>query len=251
MDILFIKVFYYVSFAGYLLAFILTLKPSWIHIFKKVFTVSLVLNGAVFVLFWYRSGHFPFSEGFAESYVAMGFVLAMMSLLLSDSTSSPLLLGRYESTGIILLYAFSLGESLDPSSYLYWYNYPSVFCFFFFRIVSIAVMLFGAAFFAVGLNPPRSVESGVGVDMKGGRNYLLLGALLFLVSEICGAWWSAKASGDFWQFSPPFFTSAATFLLFMIPFHWPPVWSRKRRVKTFISACIPVLILVVVMIRNH
>ena len=251
MDALFVKILYYLSFAGYLLAFILTLKPSYIGIFKKVFIVSVFLNGAAFILFWYRSGHFPFSEGFAESFVTMGFVLGAMSLLLSVPTSSRRLLGRYESAATTLLYIYSLGESLEPSSYLYWYNYPSVFCFFFFRVVCTAVMLFGAAFFAVSLSSSRSVETGLKVDLRRGRNYLLLGALLFLVSEICGAWWSAKASGDFWQFSPPFFTSAATFLLFMIPFHWPPVWSGKRRVKAFISACIPLLILVVVMIRNH
>jgi len=220
--------------------------------FKTVFAFSWVLNGAGFVLLWYRAGHFPFVDSFAESYVAAGFFLGMMSLLLSGRATSSLRLGRYTTLGIILLYALSLGKSLEPSSYLYWYNYPSVFCFFFFRVISIAVMLCGAAFFAMSLHrSEKGRNGGAAVDMANGRNFLLLCALFFLVSEICGAWWSAKASGDFWQFSPAFFTSAGTFLLFMIPFHWPSQWGGKRSVRAIVGACIPVLILVVVMIRNH
>ena len=250
MDTLLLKYCYYLSFGGYILAFFLSMI-HWRRMFKTAFVFSLVFNGADFVLLWYRSRHFPFVDSFAEGYVAAGFFLGMMTLLLSGRASSFLRLGRYTSLGIILLYALSLGKSLDPSSYLYWYNYPSVFCFFFFRVVSIAVMLCGAAFFAMSIHHSEPAENGAAIDMARGRNFLLLGALFFLVSEICGAWWSAKASGDFWQFSPAFFTSAGTFLLFMLPFHWPAQWAGKRSVRALIGACTPVLILVVVMIRNH
>ena len=246
-----LKFFYYFSFAGYVLAFLTSLKAGWFRIFKWFFSLSLILNAGAFVLFWSRSGHFPFCDNFAESYVTMGLVLGVMSLLISGKASSSLRLGRYAALGVIMVYAYSLGRSLEPSPYLYWYDDPSVFCFYFFRVAAIGVMFLGAAFFAANLHLQRTEGEGAAGDMTRGRYFLLLGAIFFLVSECCGAWWSEKATGDFWQFSPAFFTSAGTFLLFMIPFHWPAKWSGKIPFKALVGACVPVLILVVVMIRNH
>lgn len=251
MDVILLKFFYYLSFAGYVLAFLVSLKPSWSRIFKWIFSLSLILNAGAFALFWSRSGHFPFCDNYAESYVTMGLILGMMGLWVFGRTSSALRLGRYATLGIMMLYTYSLARSLDPSPYLYWYDHPSVFCFYFFRVAAIGVMFLGAAFFTASLHLPRSEGGGAGGDERRGRHFLLLGALLFLVSECCGAWWSEMATGDFWQFSPAFFTSAGTFLLFMIPFHWPFEWAGNPRFRAVIGACVPVLILFVVMIRNH
>ena len=49
----------------------------------------------------------------------------------------------------------------------------------------------------------------------------LLGAILFLSSELSGSIWCLKGWGDSWHWSENFLQSAAIFFLIMINFHIP------------------------------
>ncbi len=79
--------------------------------------------------------------------------------------------------------------------------------------------------------------------MHGGRNYLLTGIAVYLVSEWSGSLWCLNWFGDSWQWSRGFFKAGIIFLLVMTASHLPQSLARSDRIKALFAASPGVYIL--------
>ncbi|THB74985.1 MAG: hypothetical protein D3926_20895 [Desulfobacteraceae bacterium] len=137
---------------------------------------------------------------------------------------------------IVALLAFmALGSKATGSEYTM-YDNVYVNLFFHFRVLATGFFLFAASSFTAAW------YSGTGhhgpapdMDTTGtGRNFLLLGACCFLISECAGSWWCLNWLGDVWQWNKGFFKASGVFLMVMTACHLPGCISKSGPVRLLI-----------------
>lgn len=152
------------------------------------FAVSaLAPNGTAVAFLIVDSGHLPLYNLF-ENLLLVSFLLGTLGLF-SPSVSK----WAWAASTVLLgvLWFFPKAPSLPR----YDYDYPFIVLFHGVRDAALAVVLFSSAHFIQsrleGMKRPPGAR-----HFHQGRNYLLLGAILFLVSEFIGILWCLNGWGD-------------------------------------------------------
>jgi len=124
---------------------------------------------------------------------------------------------------IILLMQMNRSMLLNEDYFMYgnfWVN-----LFFNFRLLAAAFLAHGASQFL-----GHMVEKTDTLSIAG-RNTLLAGACLYLISEWAGSMWCLNWFGDSWQWSRGFFKASILFLLIMAVCHMPPGLTKNRTIR--------------------
>ena len=133
--------------------------------------------------------------------------------------------------GANLVLLFLLGffpKDLNPDFYMY--DDIRVIVFFHFRILASALFLYAALILKDAFRYGWSTYGHMG------RNFLLTGAALFLISEFSGSLWCLNWFGDSWHWSKGFLKASCLFLTAMLPFHIPPNWNVSHRWRAVLGS---------------
>jgi ABC-type transport system involved in cytochrome c biogenesis permease subunit len=219
----------YVSY-GVLLGFQLIKKQ---RVERISLAVALTVNAAILITIPISSGYLPLFNIF-ESFVLAAFILGILGLSLFRQGANNHLARSWVWVGILLLLfvvCFYPKEAAPPR-----HNHGELFIVFFhgFRTLSLAAMLFSSAQYATFLTAQVHDATGKGI-LHQGRNFLLLGTILFLVSEYSGILWCLNGWGDFWRWNYGFLSSTFILLYLMLVFHLPDKNLFSRRIMPVIG----------------
>jgi ABC-type transport system involved in cytochrome c biogenesis permease subunit len=210
--------------------------------------LAVVVNAACLTFLTVSGGNLPVFELF-ESFLLASFVLGLLGLFLAEPE------GRIPDTRtwvwleILLLLFITLFAEKSASSPVYDHNDLYIVLFHGLRIITLSVMLFSSAIFIQAR-----------LDQKGGkfvneraheaRNFLVLGAVLFLAAEYIGILWCQNGWGDFWHWSPGFFQSTLIVLYLMLVFHVPGKNARSEAIRTLLGGLSGFFVLGMMLIRS-
>lgn len=128
------------------------------------------------------------------------------------------------SLGALIILFLQWGKPMGLNDDYFMYGNLWVNIFFNFRLLTGAFLVHGASQYLAHLLGRKDAE----LLSMGGRNTLLAGAGLYLVSEWAGSLWCLNWFGDAWQWSRGFFKASLLFLLIMAVCHLSPGLSRNR-----------------------
>ncbi len=210
--------------------------------------LALIANAACLTFLTVSGGNLPVFELF-ESFLLATFVLGLLGLFLAEPE------GRIPDTRtwvwleILLLLFIILFSEKSASPPVYDHNDLYIVLFHGLRIITLSVMLFSSALFIqVGVERKRG-GSANGTFHKA-RNFLVLGAVLFLAAEYVGILWSQNGWGDFWHWNAGFFQSTLIVLYFMLVFHVPGKNVRAVAVRSLLGGLSGLFVLGMILIRS-
>ncbi len=137
-----------------------------------------------------------------------------------------------------------------PSPYLYDHNYIYILLFHVIRIAVVSLTLFSSALYLQSRFDIRKGNSVAYRRAYQGRNFLILGALLFLTAEYIGIHWCLRGWGDFWQWGAGFFQSTLIVVFFMIAVHVPGSNYRPGNWRPRLGLLSGFLVLILSAIRS-
>jgi hypothetical protein len=151
-------------------------------------------------------------------------VMGILAWIFQKNASHQSRFSLFNSLGalMILLIQWNKPMALNDDYFMYgnlWVN-----IFFNFRLLTAAFLAHGASQYLAHILERQDAEMLV----MGGRNTLLAGACLYLVSEWAGSLWCLNWFGDSWQWSRGFFKASILFLLIMAVCHLPPGLTRNK-----------------------
>lgn len=158
-------------------------------------------------------------------------------------------------TGIVttlLLLPLVFRSDVMPRPNFFVYSSPLVSCFFFCRLTALGMFAYAAIWYMTGLTG-LTADDRIDVRVQGeawGRNFLLLGSVIFLISEFAGSMWCYAGWGDSWRWSGNFFRSTMFFLLIMLGLHLPAKWKVHARLTSLIGSFACLFIVVCVLVRQ-
>lgn len=196
----------------------------------------------------HASGRMPVFADF-ESMLLTTFMLGVLISLGSPHGDSGTEVRRWGYIFVFILLSFCLisPQSHDQNEYLY--HNVWVILFHVFRRISLALMLFASGFFFQNRKNGGKTVSDPAWNHQG-RNYLILGAICFLISEYSGMIWCQQGWGDFWHWSSVFFHSTLVLLYLMTAFHIPGRNEHAARIRSLLGGLSGVFFLAMTMIRS-
>jgi ABC-type transport system involved in cytochrome c biogenesis permease subunit len=210
--------------------------------------LALVSNAACLTLLTVSGGNLPVFELF-ESFLLATFVLGLLGLFCIKPE------GRVPDTRtwvwmeILLLLFITLFSTKSPSPPVYDHNDLYIVLFHGLRILTLSVMLFSSALFIqVRVDRKKGIVAN-GTSHKG-RNFLVLGAVLFLAAEYVGIIWSQSGWGDFWHWNAGFFQSTLIVLYLMLVFHVPGKNYRAEGIRSLLGGMSGFFVLGMILIRS-
>jgi len=193
-------------------------------------------------------GNLPIFKDF-ESLIFITCILGTLVLFCSPRHGSGTSV-RFWGYGFILgLLLLSLCYPKGPSPDGYIQHYIWSIFFLCFRQVALAAMLFSSCFF-IQYRKDQRLEIKNPISSHPGRNYMLLSAVCFLISEYAGMIWCQKGWGDFWQWSNGFFQSTLVLLYLMTAFHIPGRNGNFDRARSLIGSLSGIFFLTMTMLRS-
>jgi len=187
--------------------------------------------------------------GSLESIIYLSFLLTLLELFTfpergeaAGDRSFALTMGC-----ICLLLAFQSRRPMVFNTDFFMYDNLWVNLFFNLRLVAGALLTWAAVLFITGAwsgsNSDVEVAKSRRRVLYGGRNFLLTGIAVYLISEWSGSLWCLNWLGDSWQWSRGFFKAGIIFLLVMAASHLPSRFARWDRMRAMFGACPAVVIL--------
>lgn len=241
-------------FLTYVCAFILYGLAFCFHLFDRkapeVFTgfSALGVNLLVLVVLIILSGHGPFFELF-ESFLLVTFILGCLGFFYPETGDRRPGLRMWVWMEILLLLTIALFFPKRPSPALYDRTYLYLYLFFGLRKIALSALSFAAAQFI-----QFRVERKRGVRGKSrfqkGRNFLLLGTLIFLMAEYSGIIWCQNGWGDFWHWNGGFFQSTVIVLYLMLTLHLPGKGRQSEGIRSLIGGMSACLMLTLMILRH-
>ena len=122
---------------------------------------------------------------------------------------------------VMILLGIAVFAHKSPSPYLYDHNYLYILLFHVIRTAVLSLTLFSSALYLQARFDIQKGNSASFHRAHQGRNFLLLGAVLFLVAEYVGIHWCLNGWGDFWQWGAGFLQSTLVIVFFMLAVHVP------------------------------
>jgi len=239
--------FLYLTIACFLLA-LLFLYVKKITAEKYCSRAGFTFCGLTLATLLITRGNLPVFGDF-ESLVFVTFILGAFVSFCSPRHASGTFARCWAYFFILALLLFSLHYPKDPPSNQHIQHYIWAIYFLAFRKVALAAMLFSSCFYTQyrkdrrrGINDP--------IFSHLGRNYLLLSAICFLISEYTGMIWCQNGWGDFWHWSNAFFQSTLVLLYLMTVFHIPGRNGNFDRVRSLLGCLSGPLFLFMMMIRS-
>lgn len=197
-------------------------------------SAGLAINLLIFILIVFSEHRLPIFGDF-ESVTTIGLVLGFLHLL-NFYCSTPADRRFYDShakwitVSILLLLTYLAFFPKTPNPDFYMYDDIRVIVFFHFRILASGVFIYSALILCAALH------HGFPDYIRTGRNFLLTGAAIFLISEFSGSLWCLDWYGDSWHWSKGFLKAACLFLVAMLACHIPPNWNLSNRVRAVIGS---------------
>ena len=214
----------------------------------RVGLLALAANGVCLTLLTISSGNLPVFELF-ESFLLVTFVLGFLGLFCAESEESFPDTRVWVWSEILLLLTITLFSEKSTSPSVYNHNDLYIVLFHGFRIVTLSVMLFSSALFI-----QFRVDQNRGIPANDryhkGRNFLLLGSILFLAAEYVGIIWCQNGWGDFWRWSEGFFQSTLIVLYLMLAFHVPGKNHRSENIRSLLGSMSGFFVLGMILIRS-
>ena len=242
------------SYFSYLAAFIFYVSTFALRLFdlrraeQWVGLLALIANAACLTLLTVSSGNFPVFELF-ESFLLATFVLGLLGLFCVKPENPIPDTRTWVWLEILLLLFIILFSTKSASPAVYDHNYLYIVLFHGLRIITLSVMLFSSALFIqVRVERKRGVSAN-GTSHKG-RNFLVLGAVLFLAAEYVGILWSQNGWGDFWHWNAGFFQSTLIVLYLMLVFHVPGKNARTENIRSLLGCMSGLFVLGMILIRS-
>jgi hypothetical protein len=198
--------------------------------------VSLAVNFAAFFLIIYHANRLPIF-GIFESVTTITLVLGSLHFTVVSTEKHPdrdfyAYQAMWIYLTIILLLICLAFSPMELNVDFYMYDDFRVIVFFHFRILASAVFIYAA------LISVTASYHGFPEHFHTARNYLLIGAAIFLISEFSGSLWCLNWLGDSWHWSRGFLKASGLFLAAMLACHIPPTWNLSKRLRGLIG-CIP------------
>lgn len=169
--------------------------------------------------------------GTFEGGVTIAFCMGILSRLFGKSRDLPGHFFRINSLVLLAVLLLQGVRSIELNSNYYMYDSLLVVLFFNLRLVATAFLAHAASQFLATLKARHA-----DILFQGGRNSLLAGTCLFLVSEWCGSLWALNWLGDAWLWNRGFFKAAILFLLVMTACHLPGPIFKQRACRAFLGA---------------
>jgi hypothetical protein len=181
---------------------------------------GVIANAVCLVLIVAWSGQAPAFQLF-ESLMLAAFILAGVGFFYSKQEEHLPDVRFWVWLEVLLLMGIAAFLDKKPSPYLYDHNYLYIILFHIIRIAVVSLTLFSSALY---IQSRFDIRKGNGIANQRahqGRNFLVLGALLFLTAEYIGIHWCLRGWGDFWQWGAGFLQSTLIIVFFMIAIHVP------------------------------
>ena len=129
---------------------------------------------------------------------------------------------------VLLIYLAFFPKTLNQDFYMY--DDIRVIVFFHFRILASSLFIYTAILFIAAL--AHGYPDGIHM----GRNFLLMGSAIFLISEFSGSLWCLNWFGDSWHWSKGFLKASSLFLTAMLACHIPSNWKNSHRIQTIFGS---------------
>jgi len=210
--------------------------------------LTLIGNGLLLGSIWFLSGHLPVFNLF-ESFLSTVFVLGMIALIFTDDSPERSCIRAWVWAEVILLFAILLSYPKAPAPERFYDKDPYVVLFHVGRAAALAVMLLASGFYGEVLRTFRR-SSFQEDSLHMGRNFLVLGTILFLISEYAGIHWCLNGWGDFWRWNYGFLSSAFIMLYLMLVFHLPGGGPVSQRMTSITGGMISLVFLGITVSRS-
>ncbi len=234
-----IALYTYISvFISFFLAFFLFFIKK-INLSKLAGSLGCFLCGTGILVMMILEKRPPLFGPF-ECTIYIVFILSLLVLLPKHGLLSNLSRDNIPGlTYIVILLILSL-QIISPITFdkdFYMYDVLKVLVFFNFRIIAAALFIYAAIIVNncfLSKVPMKNHEKEL--LLKNGRNFLLAGIAVYLISELAGSIWCLTWFGDTWIWNKGFFKSSIVFLLVMALFHLPNSNSKSYTTKAVLSS---------------
>ncbi len=243
-----IMIHYLISFSGFLIAVFFNFRnnKSAEKISALIGTISCLI---IVLTLTYASGRTPAFKLF-ESFMLAAFILGCLGLFYKNPTETPPNTRLWVWLEIVLIFIITLFADKTPSSSGYDYNNLLIALFHFFRVIVVSLTLFSSALYLQSRFDLKKDNSQAVSNAHQGRNFLLLGAMLFLAAEYVGILWCLRGWGNFWHWSGTFFQSTLIVVFFMIAIHIPGSNYRKGSWRPNLGMICGPIVLIMQVIRS-
>jgi hypothetical protein len=209
---------------------------------------ALIANGALLLFISITAGHLPFFN-FFESFLFMTFVFGLLGLCLKGPKDYADKIRLWIWLEILILLGVTLFFPKETAFSMYNYGYVLIILFYIFRYVSLPLMLYASAYY-IQFIIQREKNERTRLLSQQGRNFLLLSAGLFLISEYVGIIWCQKGWGDFWMWGLNFLQSTFIVLFLMLAFHIPGKGKFSEDIKSVIGGLTGFAVLTLYIVRG-
>jgi hypothetical protein len=239
---------YVITFLFYFLAFGFCILRKKI-LENIVALLGLLANAACLIIIVMRSRHAPVYRLF-ESMMLGALILSVLGFLSIRQDEKNPNLRFWVWLEILLILGITAFAGKEPSPFGYDYNNLYIIMFHALRIVVVSLTLFSSALYIQSRFDNRHNNSLAIYHAHLGRNFLILGAVLFLMAEYIGIDWCLRGWGDFWQWGAGFFQSTLVVIFFMLAIHIPGSNHRSGSWRPRLGIFCGFLILVLTAIRS-
>ncbi len=238
---------YYITILLYLLSFAFRIAGRKTLEHTSGVT-ALIANGLMLISLAIESGHLPFFN-FFESFLFMTFVLGLLGLCVKGPADYVDRIRLWVWLEILILLGVTLFFPKEPAFSMYNYGYLLIIVFYIFRYVSLPLMLYASVYY-IQFIIQREKNERTRMLSQQGRNYLLLSAGLFLISEYVGIIWCQIGWGDFWMWGLNFLQSIFIVLFLMLAFHLPGKGKFYEDIKSVIGGLTGFAVLTLYIVRG-
>lgn len=207
---------------------------GWIWLERLLAWTALAGNGLLLGAIWVLSGHVPVFNLF-ESFLLTTFVLGLLALGFTEEGCGRLCTRTWIWAEVMLLLGILLFYPKIHAPERFYDRDLYVVLFHVGRATALAAMLLASGFYAEFLGTSRK-SSLLEDPLHMGRNFLVLGAILFLISEYAGILWCLNGWGDFWRWNYGFLSSTFVMLYLMLVFHLPGKGPVSQRMTSITGA---------------
>jgi len=239
---------YWVSFFFYALAFCFcAMRKKNAENLTALTGLLANIAGLVVIVLWSR--HTPAFRLF-ESLMLAAVILAGIGFLFSRQEKKVPDVRFWVWLEILLIMALIAFAEKAPSPFGYDYNAFYILLFHALRVVVVPLTLFSSALYIQSRFDMREGNAVALNRAHQGRNFLLLGAMLFLTAEYIGIHWCLRGWGDFWQWGAGFFQSTLIVVFFMLAVHVPGSNHRPGNWRPRLGMLCGFLVLALTAIRS-
>ena len=228
---------------------ILLSRVASLKMARTALVFGTVLCGILVLMLIWTMQRLPLFGAY-EALIYTAFLIGLLETLLGShetSSSRQTLSTNVVTTLLVLPLVFR--SDLFPRPNFFVYSSPLVTCFFFCRLTALGIFGYSGISYLTAATSNESSAVRHAHEIQG-RNFLLLGSVVFLISEFAGSMWCYAGWGDSWRWSGNFFRSTMFFLLIMLGLHIPSKWKNARKHSAQIGGFACAFIIISVLIRQ-